>query len=51
LPIKPFIVPLLQQRRFDEARQLLETLLQRQPEHPEFLYKFGVLASEEGKLE
>jgi Flp pilus assembly protein TadD len=45
------IGPLLQQRRFDEARPLLETLLQLEPEHPEALYNLGVLASEEGKLE
>jgi hypothetical protein len=43
--------PLLQQRRFSEARPLLETLLQLEPEHPEALYNLGVLASEEGKLE
>ncbi len=45
------IGPLLQQRRFDEARPLLETLLQLEPEHPVALYNLGVLASEEGKLE
>ncbi len=45
------IGPLLQQRRFEEARPLLETLLQLQPEHPEALYNLGVLASEEGELE
>jgi Flp pilus assembly protein TadD len=45
------IGPLLQQRRFAEARALLETLLQLHPEHPEALYNLGVLASEEGKLE
>ena len=36
--------PLLQQRRFAEARPLLETLLQLEPEHPEALYNLGVLA-------
>jgi hypothetical protein len=40
-----------QQRRFAEARPLLDTLLQLQPEHPEALYNLGMLASEEGKLE
>jgi Flp pilus assembly protein TadD len=45
------IGPLLQQRRFDEARPLLETLLQLEPEHPDALYNLGVLASEEGRLE
>ena len=50
-PAMASIGPLLQQRRFDEARPLLETLLQLQPEHPEALYNLGVLASEEGKLE
>jgi tetratricopeptide (TPR) repeat protein len=45
------IGPLLQQRRFSEARPLLETLLQLEPEHPEALYNLGVLASEEGKPE
>ena len=45
------IGPLLQQRRFEEARPLLETLLQLEPEHPEALYNLGVLASEEGKPE
>jgi len=33
-PAMVSIGPLLQQRRFDEARPLLETLLQLQPEHP-----------------
>ena len=42
---------LLQQRRFSQARPLLETLLQLQPEHPEALYNLSVLASEEGKPE
>ena len=50
-PAMASIGPLLQQRRFDEARPLLETLLQLQPEHPEALYNLGVLASEEGRLE
>ncbi len=50
-PAMATIAPLLQQRRFDEARPLLETLLQLQPEHPEALYNLGVLASEEGRLE
>ncbi|MEB3320802.1 MAG: tetratricopeptide repeat protein [Cyanobium sp.] len=50
-PAKATIGPLLQQRRFDEARPLLETLLQLQPEHPEAHYYLGVLASEEGRLE
>ncbi|MCP9852825.1 tetratricopeptide repeat protein [Synechococcus sp. HJ21-Hayes] len=50
-PAMASIVPLLQQRRFAEARPLLETLLQLQPEHPEVLYNLGVLASEEGQLE
>ena len=50
-PAMATIGPLLQQRRFDEARPLLETLLQLQPEHPEALYNLGVLASEEGQLE
>ena len=50
-PAMVSIGPLLQQRRFDEARPLLETLLQLQPEHPEALYNLGVLASEEGRLE
>ena len=50
-PAMASIGPLLQQRRFDEARPLLETLLQLQPEHPEALYNLGVLASEEGKPE
>lgn len=50
-PAMATIGPLLQQRRFDEARPLLETLLQLQPEHPEALYNLGVLASEEGRLE
>ena len=44
------IGPLQQQRRFAEARPLLETLLQLEHEHPEALYNLGVLASEEGKL-
>lgn len=34
-PAMATIGPLLQQRRFAEARPLLETLLQLQPEHPE----------------
>ena len=50
-PAMASIGPLLQQRRFSEARPLLETLLQLEPEHPEALYNLGVLASEEGKLE
>jgi Flp pilus assembly protein TadD len=50
-PAMASIGPLLLQRRFDEARPLLETLLQLQPEHPEALYNLGVLASEEGKPE
>jgi Flp pilus assembly protein TadD len=50
-PAMASIGPLLQQRRFSEARPLLETLLQLQPEHPEALYNLGVLASEEGKPE
>jgi tetratricopeptide (TPR) repeat protein len=50
-PAMASIGPLLQQRRFDEARPLLETLLQLEPEHPVALYNLGVLASEEGKLE
>jgi tetratricopeptide (TPR) repeat protein len=50
-PAMASIVPLLQQRRFAEARPLLETLLQLQPEHLEALYNLGVLASEEGRLE
>ena len=50
-PAMASIGPLLQQRRFDEARPLLEALLQLQPEHPEALYNLGVLASEEGRLE
>ena len=50
-PAMATIGPFLQQRRFDEARSLLETLLQLQPEHPEALYNLGVLASEEGQLE
>jgi thioredoxin-like negative regulator of GroEL len=50
-PAMASIGPLLQQRRFDEARPLLETLLQLQPEHPEALFNPGVLASEEGRLE
>ena len=50
-PAMASIGPLLQQRRFDEARPLLETLLQLQSEHPEALYNLGVLASEEGRLE
>ncbi|MFN6340146.1 MAG: tetratricopeptide repeat protein [Cyanobacteriota bacterium] len=50
-PAMATIGPLLQQRRFDEARPLLETLLQLQPKHPEALYNLGVLASEEGELE
>jgi len=50
-PAMASIGPLLQRRRFDEARPLLETLLQLQPEHPEALYNLGVLASEEGRLE
>jgi tetratricopeptide (TPR) repeat protein len=50
-PAMASIGPLLQQRRFDEARPLLETLLQLQPEHPEALYNLGVLASEESRLE
>ena len=50
-PAMASIGPLLQQRRFDEAWPLLETLLQLQPEHPEALYNLGVLASEEGKPE
>jgi Flp pilus assembly protein TadD len=50
-PAMASVGPLLQQRRFDEARPLLETLLQLQPEHPEALYNLGVLASEEGRLE
>jgi len=37
-PAMASIGPLLQQRRFAEARPLLETLLQLQPEHPEALY-------------
>jgi Flp pilus assembly protein TadD len=41
----------LQQRRFDEARPFLETLLQLEPEHPVALYNLGVLASEEGMFE
>ena len=49
-PAMASIGPLLQQRRFSEARPLLETLLQLQPEHPEALYNLGVLASEEGRL-
>jgi tetratricopeptide (TPR) repeat protein len=48
-PAMASIGPLLQQRRFDEARPLLETLLQLAPEHPEALYNLGVLASEESK--
>ena len=50
-PAMASIGPLLQQRRFDEARPLLETLLQLEPEHPVALYNLGVLASEEGTLE
>jgi hypothetical protein len=50
-PAMATIGPLLQQRRFAEARPLLETLLQLQPEHPEALDNLGVLASEEGRLE
>jgi tetratricopeptide (TPR) repeat protein len=50
-PAMVSIGPLLQQRRFAEARPLLETLLQLQPENPEALYNLGVLASEEGQLE
>jgi Flp pilus assembly protein TadD len=50
-PAMASIGPLLQQRRFSEARLLLETLLQLEPEHPEALYNLGVLASEEGQLE
>jgi tetratricopeptide (TPR) repeat protein len=50
-PAMASIGPLLMQRRFDEARPLLEALLQLQPEHPEALYNLGVLASEEGRLE
>jgi Flp pilus assembly protein TadD len=50
-PAMAQIQPLLQQRRFSEARPLLETLLQLQPGHPEALYNLGVLASEEGQLE
>lgn len=50
-PAMATIEPLLQQRRFAEARPLLETLLQLEPKHPEALYNLGVLASEEGKLE
>jgi tetratricopeptide (TPR) repeat protein len=50
-PAMASIGPLLQQRRFDEARPLLETLLQLEPQHPEALYNLGVLASEEGRLE
>ncbi|MFN9530633.1 MAG: tetratricopeptide repeat protein, partial [Cyanobacteriota bacterium] len=42
---------LLPHRRCAEARPLLETLLQLEPEHPEALYNLGVLASEEGQLE
>ena len=49
-PAMATIGPLLKQRRFDEARLLLETLLQLQPEHLEALYNLGVLASEEGRL-
>ena len=49
-PAMATIGPLLQQRRFNEARPLLETLLQLQPEHPEGFYNLGVLASEEGRL-
>ena len=36
-PAMATIGPLLQQRRFGEARPLLEALLQLQPEHPEAL--------------
>ncbi|MFN6132993.1 MAG: tetratricopeptide repeat protein [Synechococcaceae cyanobacterium] len=50
-PAMASIGPLLQQRRFDEARPLLETLLQLQSEHPEALDNLGVLAGEEGRLE
>jgi tetratricopeptide (TPR) repeat protein len=50
-PAMASIGPLLQQRRFDEALPQLETLLQLEPEHPVALYKLGVLASEESKLE
>jgi Flp pilus assembly protein TadD len=50
-PAMATIGPLLQQCRFGEARLLLETLLQLQPEHPEAFYNLGVLASEEGRLE
>ena len=45
------IGPLLQQRRFDEARPLLETLLQLQPEHPEDLYNLGEVAFQAGNVE
>ena len=42
-PAMASIGPLLQQRRFSEARPLLETLLQLEPEHPEALYNLGEL--------
>ena len=50
-PAMATIGPLLQHRRFAEARPLLETLLQLEPEHTEALYNLGILASEEGQLE
>jgi Flp pilus assembly protein TadD len=50
-PAMATIEPLLQQRRFAEARPLLETLIKLEPEHPAALYNLGLLASEEGKLE
>jgi Flp pilus assembly protein TadD len=49
-PAMATIGPLLQKRRFDEARPLLEALLQLQPERPEAIYNLDVLASEEGQL-
>ena len=44
------ITPLLKQRRYREARPLLEALLEAEPENRDALYNLGMVASDEGQL-
>jgi len=44
------ITPLLKQRRYGEARPLLEALLKAEPENRDALYNLGMVASDEGQL-
>jgi hypothetical protein len=50
-PVMATIGPLLQQRRFNQAKPLLKTPLQLRTDHPHAPYHQGVLTSEEGHLE